>query len=195
MNEFDGSDRESPVAGLAKEIAPPDHARRRIIGALAERGLLRQGPRAGSRIWRAAAILGAAAALFAAGLLAGRREGPSAPTRGGPPPEASALPRFVLFLSRLPGETEAGEPERVAEYKSWAAGLRGQGRLISGEKLRPEARLLGAGTDAPPSGAAQEVSGFFVLEARDLDAALALARTCPHLRHGGRITVRQIAPV
>jgi hypothetical protein len=105
-------------------------------------------------------------------------------------------PRFVLFLSKLPGETEAGEPERVAEYKSWAAGLRGKGRLISGEKLEPEARELGSGVDAERGQAApQEVSGFFVLEAKDLDAALALARTCPHLRHGGRITVRQIAPV
>ena len=42
---------------------------------------------------------------------------------------------------------------------------------------------------------AEEVSGFFVIEAKDLDAAIAVARTCPHLRHGGRITVRAIAPV
>jgi hypothetical protein len=148
---------------------------------------LRRGRDARSRIWRTAAFIGAAAALFGAGLLAGRR--PSAP------PAAQSLPRFVLFLSKLPGETEGGEPERVAEYKSWAAGLRGHGRLISGEKLRPEGRELGSGRKDDSSVAtAQEVAGFFILEARDFDAALALARTCPHLRHGGRITVRQIAP-
>lgn len=189
MNEYDGSDRETPLAaGLPRDITPPDSARDRIAGALAERGLLRRGPAARSRIWRTAAFIGAAAALFGAGLLAGRRPGASSGVQ--------SSPRFVLFLSKLPGETEAGEPERVAEYKSWAAGLRGKGRLISGEKLRPEARELGSGRkDDSPAAASEEVSGFFVLEARDLDAALALARTCPHLRHGGRITVRQIAPV
>ena len=189
MNEFEGSDREtSAAAGLPRDIAPPDSSRDRIAGALVERGLLRRGRDARPRIWRTAAFIGAAAALFGAGLLAGRR--PSAP------PAAPSSPRFVLFLSKLPGETEAGEPERVAEYKSWAAGLRGKGRLISGEKLRPEARSLGSGDDTASERAApQEISGFFVLEAKDLDAALALARTCPHLRHGGRVTVRQIAPV
>jgi hypothetical protein len=191
MNEFDGSDREIPAAaGLPRDIAPPEPARDRIAGALAERGLLRRDRAGRRRIWRTAAVLGAAAALFAAGLLAGRRLSA--------PPEVQSSPRFVLFLSKLPGETEAGEPERVAEYKSWAEGLRGKGRLISGEKLRPEARELGSGRKDESYVAvaeAQEVSGFFVLEARDLDAALALARTCPHLRHGGRITVRQIAPV
>jgi hypothetical protein len=189
MNEFDGLDRETPLAaGLPRDIAPPDSARDRIGGALRERGLVRRGRSASSGIWRTVAFLGAAAALFGAGLLAGRR--PAGPRA------VEGSPRFVLFLSKLPGETEAGEPERVAEYKSWAAGLRGTGRLISGEKLRPEARELGSGVkDDPSSAAAQGVSGFFVLEARDLDAAMALARTCPHLRHGGRITVRQIAPV
>jgi len=189
MNEFDGSDREIPLAaGLPRETPPPDFARDRIAGALAERGLLRRSRAARSPIWRTAAFIGAAAALFGAGLLAGRRPGA--------PPAVRSSPRFVLFLSKLPGETEAGEPERVAEYKSWAAGLRGKGRLISGEKLQSEARELGSGRkDDSPAAEAQEVSGFFVLEARDLDAALALARTCPHLRHGGRITVRQIAPV
>ena len=189
MNEFDGSDRETPpAAALPRDIAPPDSARDRIAGALAQRGLLPGGRPPGSRIWRTAAFLATAAALFGAGLLAGRR--------ADVPPAAPSSPRFVLFLSKLPGETEAGEPERVAEYKSWAAGLRGNGRVVSGEKLRPEARELGSGGDmASGQAAPQEVSGFFVLEAKDFDAALALARTCPHLRHGGRITVRQIAPV
>ena len=188
MSEFDGSDREvSRAAGLPGEIAPPDAARYRIVGALAARGLLRRKAATGTRIWQAVAILGAAAALFAAGLLAGRRPAE--------PPPAQSLPRFVLFLSKLPGETESGEPERVAEYKSWAAGLRGQGRLISGEKLRPEAREILPGGDAAGERAPAEVSGFFVLEAKDLNGALALARTCPHLRHGGRVTVRQVAPV
>ena len=36
------------------------------------------------------------------------------------------------------------------------------------------------------------MSGFFVIKAASREEAIAIAKTCPHLRHGGRVAVRPV---
>ena len=36
------------------------------------------------------------------------------------------------------------------------------------------------------------VAGYFLLPSSDYDQALSIARTCPHLKHGGAVELRQI---
>ena len=36
--------------------------------------------------------------------------------------------------------------------------------------------------------------GYFVIRARDLDEAIAIAKDCPQLRHGGCVVLRPIDP-
>ncbi len=62
--------------------------------------------------------------------------------------------------------------------------------LSLAEEALKEGRVLGGGP-ASPAGA---LGGYFVVSARDYDAALAIAiaRSCPHLKHGGTIEVRAI---
>jgi hypothetical protein len=110
---------------------------------------------------------------------------------------ADASPRFVLFLLR--GQ-ESDRPEeegaRVAEYRAWARGLAASGRSVSGEKLDDREERLGAPGALVAAAAAapeEEIRGYFVISAVSLDDALAVARGCPHLKHGGRIVVRPIA--
>jgi len=38
------------------------------------------------------------------------------------------------------------------------------------------------------------ISGYFVIDAASWEDAVAVARTCPHLRYGGRIILRPVAP-
>lgn len=47
-------------------------------------------------------------------------------------------------------------------------------------------------TDGPFVDAKEVVAGFYILEAPDLDAALAIARTNPVLRAGGGVEVRPV---
>ena len=47
-------------------------------------------------------------------------------------------------------------------------------------------------TDGPFINAEQVVAGFYILEAPDLDAALALARTNPVVSHRGGVEVRPV---
>jgi hypothetical protein len=143
--------------------------------------------------------LAASVVLFALGVLVGSRWWPS------PAPQQSAragAPEFMLVLRPLPapaaGASAGAEDERVREYSAWAREARRAG-LVSGEKLKDEARVLravGGGLDvataSDEAAAGSGVSGYFIVRARDYDAAVSIARDCPHLKHGGTIEVRQI---
>lgn len=183
--------RVDEIASLPDEVAPPPALERRVVAALRERGLLT--PR-GAAARRLAAVAAACLLAFLAGWIA------RALARSGEGPDLDdRRPRFLLLLSE-PAEHAAPAPEelaaRVAEYRAWALDLERGGWLVTADRLEPRSVPLGAGpgaTAARPPGEAPAVSGFFLLRARDLDHALALARTCPHLRHGGEVTVRPIA--
>jgi hypothetical protein len=183
----DGNDWTSKEAealrGLGPGAVPPADLEGRTVERLRRAGLLRGDRSPAARRWLAVA---AGVALFAAGIFAGSRGArPSSPS--------PAMPGFVLLLyDPTPSPPElapAEELERAKEYGSWARGLRREGVQIRGERLEPESRWLGL----KPSGAGGLVlGGYFVVSARNYAAAVAVARTCPHLKHGGTIEVRPI---
>ena len=118
-------------------------------------------------------------------------------------PDAS--PRFLLLLHEPPGRVQAPSPESgralVEEYKAWAAEGARSGFLLGGEKLKDGGNLVAESGASPGSTAIALdpgrpfIGGYFLIRASGYDEAVELARTCPHLRHGGIIEVRQIDPV
>lgn len=186
--------RDAP-ASLAAGLAPPASAEERIVEILTGRGVLRRAPERRRRM--ALLLIAAAAAAFVSGLAVGSRVTSAAEKRPAPESLRPRALRFVLFLSPLPGEDAAGEPGRVAEYRRWAAEIRRHGRFVVGEKLEDGGRVVssaGAGAAAAPV-ADGGPAGYFVVEAGSFEDAVAVARSCPHVKHGGRITVRAVAPV
>ena len=182
--ELTPGERDS-LAALRRDLPPSDSLERSVVRELEARGLLRDRGRAPRRWLRPLLLMAGAVALFAAGVLAGAR------TQTARTPSGS-LPRYVLFLEGSGEPPAEEETRRVQEYKLWARGLAGSGHLVSGEKLFSGSTRLGE--DGGPSGGAS-VRGFFVISAADDAEALAIARGCPHLRYGGSIVVRKIAPV
>jgi len=189
MNEDDGLTPEETRAlgALRTGTALPERLEAETLARLRAEGLVR--PRAKRRGTTPRLLAAAAAvALFAAGLAIGRRTLP-----GGSPGAASAAdaPRFVLFLYDAPSEpsmSDAQMQERVSEYRSWAIALRRRGAEIRGEKLRLDrSERLG-----PASPGSSPLGGYFVISAKDWESAMEVARSCPHLKHGGTIEVRQI---
>lgn len=155
------------------EIEPPKDLEDRVVSALRHRGLL--GAR-GRRAARLPLAVAAAVVLLASGYVLGAWH-----TR----PRPAALPsepRFVLLLHETPSTRSIDIPEQalVEEYRNWARRIHANGRAITGEKLK----------DA----AGETLSGFFIVEAATLEAARAIADSCPHVRYGGRIEVREIDP-
>ena len=112
------------------------------------------------------------------------------------------MPDFVLLLHRLAGPPPPPEAmaTMIKEYGGWGERLRGEGRIKGGQKLTNDAgrnmRTAAGGrvvvTDGPYAESKELLGGFFVASARDYEDACHLAESCPHLRYGGNIEIRQI---
>jgi hypothetical protein len=166
---------------LPRSIQPDPALEDHVVTALRANNLLGERHPA-QRHWRAAA---AAAALFVAGLAAGYWSGTNAA-----PAAAPSGPVFALLLYGEPSiEGGATEMQLVEEYGRWAIAIREAGHYITGERLNEATRTIGAPL---PEGA--PVRGFFLVSAANLEQALALARSCPHVRRGGQIIVRPVDP-
>jgi hypothetical protein len=172
------------LAALGRQEEPPPELEGRVVAELRARRLITPGRRPPTTAVAAAA----AAVLFVCGVALGRA---TAPASAGAPVRPAAS-TFALFLHG--GEVLDADPRavaaRVQEYRLWARGLAAGGRLVSGEKLKPGLRSLGGASPAD----VRPVQGFFLIRAASLDEAEETARTCPHLRHGGQIVVREIDP-
>ncbi len=164
---------------------PPPALERALVRELRARGAL--APARAPRLRRLAGL--AAAGLL--GLVAGLawRAAPGAE-------HADDGRRYLLLVRRDPAAPELDADEtarRVAEYGRWARSL--GARLADGAHLADERLLLHRGDDgaveveaAPPDA----LGGFFLLRAPASSAAIALARTCPHLAHGGLLELRPL---
>jgi hypothetical protein len=186
MNENDDKTVEEArmLGALAAGPEPPPGLEDAVVARLEAGGLVAR-PRRTARLGALAAAAGIA--LFFIGLSVGgrRAHAPAAPA-------APPMPRYVLLLYDAPDEREMPAAEmaaRVAEYRDWAIGLRRAGSDISGEKLAPQSLDLG---DANAPAGPLPLGGYFVFSAKDPAAAAEVARSCPHVRHGGRVALRPI---
>ncbi|MEM7200552.1 MAG: hypothetical protein AAF628_09825 [Planctomycetota bacterium] len=168
---------------------PPAVLEERVVAALHARGLLVPATTAAVGSQGGGRRVAAAAALVLAGLaaafLVGRASAGGAPT----------ATHMLLLRGSATASVSAGEQRaRVAEYGRWA---QEQGAIVTdGAPLGRTGAFLRAGDGAvretAPPASALELSGWFLLRVDSLHAATEVARTCPHLAHGGAIEVRAL---
>ena len=91
-----------------------------------------------------------------------------------------------------PSELQA----HLAKWTVWMRELREAGHNPGGQPLRREGKSLRGRdtvvTDGPFAEAKDLVTGTLVVEAKDLDAAVELARACPVLEIDGSVEVRVV---
>ena len=86
------------------------------------------------------------------------------------------------------------------EYFAFTDGIRESGQYIAGEALHPvhtatTVRIRNgriSTTDGPFAETKEQLGGYYVIEAADLDEALAWAKKMPHVPGGGSVEVRPI---
>ena len=84
-----------------------------------------------------------------------------------------------------------------ADFVAWSAGLSREGKLRGVERLNNEpgkvVRKRGdtIAVDGPYAEAKEVVVGLFVVEAKNIDEACAIAKGCPLVALGGTIEVRE----
>jgi hypothetical protein len=103
------------------------------------------------------------------------------------------MPRYYLLLREDPrvfaGMSPSDFQAIVERYSKWRK--KNSRSVKGGEKLRDgEGRVLrGRGdamrvADGPFAEAKEVMGGFFVIEAKTYDAAVRIAKSCPHLEYG-----------
>jgi hypothetical protein len=112
-------------------------------------------------------------------------------------------PMQYLVLIYSEEDTEAPDPAVIAavmeEYNAYTQMLRDRGVYVHGEALQPTATATTIRvrdgqtmtTDGPFAETKEALGGFYVIEAKDLDEALALGGACPGAKWGS-IEVRPI---
>ena len=90
--------------------------------------------------------------------------------------------------------------KQIERYLSWIEKLRQEGHFVAGEPLAESGRILSGEngrtvTDGPFAESKEEVGGYFIIRARDLDAAVELAKGCPIFANNGTVEVRAIQQV
>jgi hypothetical protein len=108
---------------------------------------------------------------------------------------------LMIYENEKLQETMSAEAKQqmYSEYFAYAESLKKTGNLLGGEELRPTAtattvrirdgkRLT---TDGPFAETREQLGGFFLVEARNIDEAIALASRIPGARTGS-IEVRPV---
>lgn len=170
--------------GLDRDASPPRALKDRVIQSLRADGVL--SPAKSDRRWQYVALAAAVVIGFGFGYVANETNSE--------PGQLVTGERYALLLyTDSAFRPKGSSAELVAEYAAWARSLRSRKQLALGEKLSDSGRVVSSrGAVAEGVESAGSISGFFIVSAADIAEAVALASTCPHVLHGGRIVVRPI---
>ncbi|MFJ4297238.1 YciI family protein [Curtobacterium sp. NPDC089689] len=101
------------------------------------------------------------------------------------------MPHFVILIHGGPGNPA---PDDLAAHDAHAQDLIGSGALVAAFAFGPTDEVVRIDADGPAPGAAgaTALDGVGVVEADDLDAAVAIARANPATVQGGFVEVRPV---
>ena len=112
----------------------------------------------------------------------------------------STAKQYLLLLHQPtsgPGPTPEQLRGIMAEFGAWMEGLHARGTVLGTNGLEPTGKVLresggGVITDGPYAEAKEIVGGYILINANDLDDAVAIARSCPGLNHRLAVEVRPV---
>ena len=114
--------------------------------------------------------------------------------------------QYLLMIYRNEAEHEAqGEAETrkiTAEYEAFTQSIIASGNFKGADRLRPVAMATTVrvrdgkilSTDGPFAETREQLGGYYLVEAKDLDEAIAIAARIPAARSGS-IEVRPVADI
>ena len=114
--------------------------------------------------------------------------------------------RYLLLIYETEGNwarmSEAEQGKTYQEYMDFTARIKKSGHHLAGEPLQPTSTATTVRvkngktltTDGPFAETREQLGGFYMVEAKDLDEATAMAAQIPAARTGS-IEVRPIMPI
>jgi hypothetical protein len=102
----------------------------------------------------------------------------------------------MLIYLPAAGDPKPTDSRERAEHDRHAQELEDSGAMVAVFALQPSATATsirgGMVTDGPFLESKEVIAGFAIIEAADLDAAVAIARGNPAIRQGGGVEVRPV---
>src|SRR5258707_6952707 len=109
---------------------------------------------------------------------------------------------MFIFLGGLdPAQMNSPEVMQTSmqEWFAWIDKLKKEGRYEVGEPLEPSGKGVNGPkklvTDGPFAEGKELIGGFFIVKAKNIDEAVAIAKDSPDLKHNGRVEVRPIMQI
>lgn len=112
------------------------------------------------------------------------------------------MEKFMLIFHG--GQMEGPSPEQMqanmSKWLSWIDKLAKQNKYVSGEPLLPGGKLVSGKdgktvTDGPYTEGKEIVGGYFIINAENMDEAIAISKDYPDYDNGGSVQVRQVMKV
>ncbi len=91
------------------------------------------------------------------------------------------------------------EMQQVGQrWMAWFNGLKDQGKAVAGNPLEPAGKVVSGKngrvvSDGPFAESKETIGGYFLLNVKSLEEAVAIAQQCPGLPYGARVEVRPVA--
>lgn len=103
---------------------------------------------------------------------------------------------MLIFHGGIKQDTSPEDLQNnMDQWMAWVDKLQKEGRYVSGEALLPGGKLVtgkSAVTDGPYTEGKELVGGFFVIEAANIDEAVAECQNYPDYDFGGQVQVRPV---
>ena len=105
---------------------------------------------------------------------------------------------FIFHGGMDPAASPEQMQENMGKWFAWIEKLSQDNRYVGGEALLPGGKLLTkprSATDGPYTEGKEVVGGYFIVNAKDYNDALALCDEYPDYELGGKIQVRQVMKI
>lgn len=105
------------------------------------------------------------------------------------------MANFVLLYSG--GSMPESQAEHAAVMKAWEAWFGGLGSAVvdGGNPFTPKAKSIASNGTVSDGPVGTMASGYSIIKADSLDAAVDIAKRCPVLQGGAQISVYETLPV
>jgi hypothetical protein len=90
-------------------------------------------------------------------------------------------------------ESEAARKEVMAQWTQWFEHI--DPAVVDAGNPVAQSKTIVANGSVSDGGGANEATGYSLVDAGSLDAAVALAKGCPHLKAGGSVEVSELMAV
>lgn len=104
---------------------------------------------------------------------------------------------MFIFIGGDPSKLSPEAQEaHMGKWFAWVEKLRKANKYASGEALLPGGKTITGSkktiTDGPFAEAKEVIGGYFVVNAKDLNEAVEMAKECPDYDLGGIVEVREV---